>query len=157
MNESDYLFEDAIKNYYLTVFFGVLMISTGLFLFYKIYQKKPYFGSGEHKQDKLPFAVILLIFGIVLLSLAPNGLAISKRIKNNRAETYGITIIGDHPTKNGAVNYRFTVDHRIYRNTCAYPKVELGKYPIKVPGGHYKVIYNSLYPRESVIDFNIEK
>ncbi|MDP9078355.1 MAG: hypothetical protein M3O71_13060 [Bacteroidota bacterium] len=155
MGASDHLFEEGITQYYLCIVVSLLLLGTSLFNFYKIYKKQMYFGEQGHIQNRWPFAIIPLLFGIAIFVCAPRPLNELERIKAHHAETIGETI-DDEPHRNPEVKYKFTVNNKTYIAISYYPQTDFGE-DIKVPGGHYKVIYNKSNPNESVMDFKIKE
>jgi hypothetical protein len=156
MEESRYLFDEAFRDYYLNIFVGITLLILSLFLFFKIYKNQRYFSIEDRRQDKLPFALISLLFGIVILTWLPDGLSKFERIRKHYAETIGETIITDKPHRMREVFYRFTVNNKVYFNSAYhYSTRNMDITSIKIPGGRYKVIYNSNDPKDSAMDFNI--
>jgi hypothetical protein len=156
MGASDHLFEEGTSQYYLLTVISLLLIGTGIFNFYKIYKKQKYFGNEDHLQNRWPFAIIGLLFGTVIFITSPNGLDELKRIKEHHAETIGETIYDDGPHRSTQVKYKFTVNNKTYVAISFYPQTDFDE-DIKIPGGHYKVIYNKDNPNESVMDFKIKE
>ena len=155
MGASYHLFEEGTTEYYLCVIVSLLLIGTSLFNFYEILKKRTYFGEEGHLQNRWPFAVALLLFGIVIFVVAPRSLDELERIKAHHAETIGETIY-DEPHRNPEVRYKFTVNNKTYIAISYYPQTDFGE-DIKIPGGHYKVIYNKDNPNESVMDFKMKE
>jgi len=154
MGTSDYLFEKGLVEYYISITIGLLLIAAGLFNFYKIYKKQKYFGNEDNLQNRWPFAIILVIFGVGFFIGTPGRLAELRRIKKYHAETIGETIF--ERQRNPQVTYTFKVNSKTYTGTSYYPQTDFDA-DIKVPGGHYKVIYNRNNPNESVMDFKIKE
>ncbi len=155
MEESSYIFEQSETLFWIFLAISSIVALVGIYQLAKFFLKEDCYDSNGKKVNRLTIGiVVLLLSGLMFYGIIQNTNR-DRRIKNNFAETRGRTL-REYYQKGNYVDYEFVVGGKKYTNTCGctYDGKDL---PVDAPNGYYKVIYNSLDPTESIMDFKVKK
>lgn len=157
MESSDYIFEQAETTFHIGNVIAIVIICFGLYQLFRILKKQRYFLNNDKKNDRMPLFLLPVLLGIGILFSTANYTNKMRRIKNYEAETFGVTIERTITKSSSTIKYKFIINKKNYYSECGYTYDGDDIKGIIVPGGRYKVIYNSEDPNESIMDFKINE
>jgi hypothetical protein len=157
MSNSRYIFEHFDNLFYIVNFLGSLFLVLTFYQLYKIKKNDQFFrhrDSDDKVRRRFPFAIGSAIVGLILIFfVAPGEHNLYKRIEKNYTEVIGTTLEKVYEGHFREIKYKFIANGKTYYAECEYNYNGDQIEGIVVPNGHYKVIYNSKNPQESVMDF----
>jgi hypothetical protein len=155
MGNSSYIFDQSKSALPIVCVFTLIFLGVGLYHFHKIAQGSLYFMDG--RKSRWPIAIWSVGIALIIPIIVFNQVNKFDRIKKFRADTVGTTVELQQRGRNQApiIKCKFSTKNGVFYGYCHSTKMREDN--IKIPGGHYKVIYNYKNPLESVMDFQIEE
>lgn len=155
MEDSYYIFADKAGSFAMAIIMCFAAVMTG-FIILKVYAHEWKDYDPNQKKRMAAQVVLPIVLGIAFFLYCYNDSERYKRIWRYGKITNGVTIEKVKPGRSEPyIEYQFIVNNKVYKSDIGYHYD--GEYidSIKVPQGHYRVIYNRKDPTESVMDFKI--
>ncbi|MES2279507.1 MAG: hypothetical protein V4592_25970 [Bacteroidota bacterium] len=155
MEASYYIFADSRASFAMASIAAFAFVMTGVIII-KVYFNEWEGYNRSERWGMVAKVVSPMAIGIAIFIGSYRNSKYYDRIWGYGKITYGTTIKINKPHRGQpSVEYRFTINNKVYTSSIGY--YYEGGYidSIKAPLGRYRVIYNRKDPTESVMDFKI--
>lgn len=149
IESSLYLFDDAYNAYRISIVFIPIAILFSIVFFVMVNQ--------HYREEKLikrltPFYVIVG-FSLIITISCYRQYQECDQIYRHHGVAQGTTLRRVHESKSYYIEYSYQVHGMTYTKSYSETNNSVNTPEIKIPNGHYRVIYNRLNPSSAVIDF----